>query len=717
MFRRLGRRFRNLLTRDFNLEEQMALAQEQETTFGLEPEHFYDQLEPATAALEEAKAAALGQNWKEAAQALLDHFHDRLRPQVFLHPSDLDPLVQLFKSHPQDCRRWVKSAELSLQHRFAPLQGEEQQFPNSIDWYSDFAGGSWMMASQPMLRNHFQTQPLLPEQQEGLLRSWSFNQLGHLIDLVRSHWLTGNEAYASECIVQAVDWSERNPVFMGMSWYHPKVVAVRSLHWYLLVQHLLVSNLMQGELLARFLKCLLLHAGYLALHLRKSSEHRLAAAASLYLISGHLPEIIPSKKWHALARQHLHIALQEDFSSDGMHRSGNASLHREALDWMLLCYLFDVINSRHPDNLHPACESALEALCYMKPAAGQQGESGPTLSEGLLGRGIGPIEHSNRLLALGALLLQRGDWMPAGEVPAELLWWLGLQAPSRAQQLERGEPRGIRRLFTNSQTAVVRDHWAPRSNWCHFTGFRPRWTRDHEGRYCDPDPIALPSHDDALSLALNVEGEPIFLEAGGPIVGGELGRLFGRLGAHTSVRIGRELEPLGVAPDLEEAPLKLKLESCKDGHYLCAQRPVWFDLDQPFWLTREILFLPKKQRVVLRDHLDGEGEVHLESNLLLSPHLDVLMRGDMGSLLRGRKVQARILPLFPARFRYEMLKGRSQGLQGFFYSETGKAVPTNLLRYYSRVQAPCTVTLWIAWNPEDTLTPRVQDVERLFKSR
>lgn len=717
MFRRLGRRFRSLLTRDYNLDEQLELAYEQEQTFSLDSEPFYDQIEPATAALEEAKTAALGQNWKEAHQALLDHFHDRLRPHGLIHPSDIDPLVAALKAHPQDCRRWVKAAELSLQHRFSPLQGEEHTFSNSIDWYSNFAGGSWMMASPAMLQNHFQTQPLAPEEQEGLLRNWNFNQLGHLLDLVRSHWITGNEAYASESIVQAVDWSERNPVFMGLSWYHPKVVATRSLNWYILIQQLLVSNLMQGELLVRFLKVLLIHAGFLAQHLRRSPDHRLAVSASLYLISNHLPEITPCKKWSGLARQHLSIALQEDFTQDGLHRSGNPSLHREALDWLLLCALFDGLNSRHQENLAEINQAGLETLLYLKPALGQSGEWGATLSEGLLGRNVSPGEHANRLLALGALLYQRGDLLPAGEPPAELLWWMGGQEPSRFHSLTRQEPRGIRRLFATAPLAVVRDQWGPRSSWCQFSGFRTRWCKEDLSRYADPEPIQPPFHDDALSLSLNLEGEPVLLEPGGPMVGGELGRLFGRLGSHSCVRIGREMEPLGIAPQAPEAPARLKLESCKDGHYMCAQRPVWFDLEQPFWLTREILFLPKKQRVVIRDHLDGEGEVHLENNLLLSPHLDVLMRGDMGSLLRGKRLQVRIMPLFPTRFRYEMLKGKVQGLQGFFWSEAGKAVPTHLLRYFARVQAPATVCLWIAWNPDDTLTPRPQDVDKLFRNR
>lgn len=718
MFRKLGRRFRNLITRDYNLEEHLATSKEQGIPFALDQAHFFDLIEPATGALEETKSAALGNDWKEAGLSLLDHFQDRARPHGLIHPNDSESLVEQLKAHPQDCRRWVRSAENALQRRFSPLQAEEIVFPHSIDWYSDFSGGSWMMATPELLRQHFKMQPLSLDQQESLLRTWSFNQLGHLLDLTRSFWLTGNEAYASEAIVQSVDWAERNPVFMGVNWAHPKVVATRALHWYLFLQPLLTSNLMQGELLMRLMRVLLLHQGYLALHLRDSQEYRLPCAASLYLLSSQLPEFIPSKKWQTLARQHLQIAIQDEFESDGFHRSGNLSLHREALDWISLCLLFDQLNSRHSEGLQGAYESALEALLYLRPPLGQQGESGAVLTEGILGRDVGPGEHALRLLSLGGILLQRGDLHPApSDVPAELLWWVGSQANSSASSLDRQEPRGIRRLFGPGQVAVIRDQWGPRASWCQLKGYTGRWSHEGNGRYCDPDPIQFPQHDDALSFCLNIDGEPVFIEPGGPIAGGELGRLFGRLASHTSVRIGRELEPLQVSPDVDQPEGGLKLESCRDGHYLWCQRPVWFDLQRPFWLTREILFLPKKQRVIIRDHLEGEGEVHLESNLLLSPHLDILMRGDMGSLLRGRKLQARILPLFPARFRYEILKGRSQDLQGFFWSETGRAVPTNLLRYYSRVQAPATISLWIAWNPEDTLTPRPQDVEKLFRTR
>ena len=686
--------------------------------FSFPAEGFYDQLEPATAALEECKTAALASNWKEAGHALLDHFHDRLRPQTFLHGSDLEGLRHAFRGFPEECRAWVRAADAALAHRFAPLRGEETPFGHSIDWYTDFRGGSWMQAPVSALRETLKLRPPDADGQESLARSLSFNGHAHLLDLVRAAWLTGNQAYASEAIVQAVDWADRNPLGFGIAWLHPRVVALRTLHWIMLVQHLLASDLLSGEVLGRLLRSLLLHGAALARQLREEEGGgtRLSCAAALHLLCGFLPEMQPCKKWDALARQHLGLALRQDFGSDGFHASGLLSLHREALDWLLLCGLQEALNSRHLEGLSEFGGMALEALLYARPGPGQPGEVGPAVSEGVLGRNASPGEHAQRLLLLGSTLLGRPDLHPTGsDTSAELLWWLGPDAHANLKTAERTEPRGSRRLFSGAALATVREGWGLRSSWCSLRGPQSHMDRQGAGRYCEPEPQALPQHDDALSLALTLEGEPVLLEPGMPLAGGEASRSFARLVAHSAVRIGREVEPLSAAPEVEIAPPTL--ESCRDGHYLMARRPVWIDLDQPMSLTREVLFLPKKQRIVIRDTLHGEGEVHFESNLLLAPHLDMLMRGDMGSLLRGRKLQARILPLFPGRFRYEVLKGRTNGLHGFFWSEAGRAVPTNLLRYFARVQAPAVVSLWIAWNPEDTLSPRPQDVEKLFRTR
>ncbi len=136
--------------------------------------------------------------------------------------------------------------------------------------------------------------------------------------------------------------------------------------------------------------------------------------------------------------------------------------------------------------------------------------------------------------------------------------------------------------------------------------------------------------------------------------------------------------------------------------------------DRPWQVQREVLFMPEKKQVAIRDQVLGEGELQFESSLLLSPHLDVLMRGDMGCLLRGKQLQARIVPIFPARFRYELKRGQSKPFAGWTWSESDQARPAHRLLYFTRLEAPFTIYLWLVWNPNDTKVPRIEELDRLF---
>ena len=717
VFRRLGRRFRNLLNREQNLEEQFLHHLNERTPLPYEEEELFLQLAPLTAALEDAKMSARGGYFDEANRALAEHFIHRLRPHSFLNAGHVDHYVEALKGFPQDCRATVTQAEKALSHRFSPLGCDAHTFPHAIDWFSDLQGRSWLYAHvddlQDRLTRTFEQESPALQQMGPVERTWSFNQLSHFVDLGRAYWITDNEPFASEFVVQAVDWGERNQPMYGINWMHPRTVATRALYWTIAFLMFSGSEQMQGDNLSRILRTLLHHGGFLAALLLRGGRDQLAVAASLYLLAGHFPEFSASRRWMVMAQQALEEGIGREFAKDGLHRSASLAMHREATEWILLVSAFDILNSRAWEPLLRPLEAAVEALAYLRSPAAMGCEIGPYLSEGLLGRHAGPIEHSRRIFALAAVLLERGDLAHlAGEAPAELLWWLGPHGLTDYCQLHRGEPTGVRRLFADANLAVVRDHWGLRASWCMLRGHK----RCQAESYASPAPATVPWHDDDLALCLVLDGEPVLLDAGTPPALGESAEQFWRLSSHSTPRIGREIEPLRQAPETAGLNPELQMESVRDGYYLKGERPVWLTPDQPTLIQREVLFLPKKQRMILRDHYQGSGEVHFESNLLLGPQLDVLMRGDMGCLLRGKKLQARIIPLFPGRFRYELLKGRTDPFAGWFWSEQQKPTPTSLLRYYARFNAPLTVVLWFAWNPEDTLTPRIQDVDRLFAS-
>lgn len=720
VFRRLGKRVRNLLSKEQSLELRLAEHRAERTPLEFTDEEFYANLVGTTASLDEARAQARSGNLRQASIHLWEHFHDRIRPRFFLHPAELDSMVEVLREHTADCRRLVREADQTVSHTFCPLGSEPYHFPAAIDWFSDFQGKSWVYAHVESLKEQLGPQGSLADGMGSIGLTWEFNTHGHFQDLARAYWISGNEPFASEFIVQVVDWSERNPTLFGVNWLNPQTVATRAFHWLQATQLFMVSAQLQGEVFARLLKTILLHGGVLADLLDTSPSPRVSWAASLYLLASTLPELAPTTRWLNLARAGLENAAAREFGRDGMHLSGSTSHHRESLEWLLLVLALDFLNGRPPDSLHRAAETALEAMAYLRPPNGMVAELGAAAGPSLLGRHAGPSEHTHRLLALGAVVLGREDMRyQAQDFPAELYWWLGPDGPNLLRSLERSEPQGIRRSFPEVGLAVCRDHWGPRSNWCLLRAMPEEASREYESNELTPPaPATAPWHDDYLSLCLSLEGEPVLMEPGVPGLPGPVRDMFSRISSHSAVRVGREMEPLASAPPDGSRIPRTVLEPTKDGgFFMSAARPVWIMPDRPWLLTRELLFLPKKQRLVIRDHLEGEGEVHLESNLLLAHHLDVLMRGDMGCLLRGKKLQARVIPLFPGRFRYELCKGRTNPFSGWTWAENRRPVPANLLRYYARLNAPATIVLYMVWNPDDTTVPRPQDVEKMFRLR
>lgn len=147
---------------------------------------------------------------------------------------------------------------------------------------------------------------------------------------------------------------------------------------------------------------------------------------------------------------------------------------------------------------------------------------------------------------------------------------------------------------------------------------------------------------------------------------------------------------------------------------MAAHRPVWVTPEKPWRLWREVLFLPESKHLAIRDTLEGEGEIDYETSLLLSPHLDVLMRGDMGCLIRGKKLQARLVPIFPGRFRYSLKRGQKEPISGWCF-RNARAIPTYSLRYFAHLEAPFSTYLWIVWDPNDTKVPRTEDLDRQYE--
>lgn len=709
---------RGLLQREFNLERRVSEARQEREPLNLTQEEFLMQFRAASHELEEAKRAARKGRFKEAQEKLADHVIERLKPRFFLHASQRDKLVSQLNRESISLRKTVMVAEEAKNRTFVAL-GQEKVFPNAIDWFSDFGDKSWIFGADSDLKDVLK-RPNEASSEDAMgpvEATWLLNSHGHFVDMGRTYWLTGWESLVSEFIVQAVDWAERNPPLYGINWIDPTSLAARTVNWMLALGLFAPSDQLQAEVVVRIVKNLVIHGAILADILedpesRANPSERVAVSSALNMLSMYIPELRSAQRWYELTAPTLAKHAWESMGRDGFHLSGASARHRELLEWLLLPEILHRLNGLpSPRGLREATETACEALALLSPPDRVAVDLGASGGHSFLGRHTGATQHTHRLLALGAVACQRDDFRPEVEMPEELWWWLGSQAEGLYQGMEVGvSTSSTTKCYTEAGVVVARDDWERQANWCLLRG-TPMSSLLETSR---PAPASVPIHDDALHLSLCLQGESVFIEPGGPAFTHLVQPTFARVSAHSAPRIGREREPLcldRVSHRMEASVYQTKLPG--SGRYLAAHRSVWLSPDKPWKLWREILFLPEQKHFCVRDTLSGEGEVDFETSLLLSPHLDILMRGDMGCLIRGKKLQARLVPIFPTRFRYSLKRGQKEPVAGWCY-RNARPIPTYALKYFARLEAPFSTYLWIVWDPNDTKVPRTEELDRLY---
>lgn len=717
MLGRFGKRVRDLLQKEMSLETRFVAARDDREPVDLSELELIEQFRQANSDLEDVRRLARKGVMSQAREGLVAHLRDRLSPRFFLHPSYREKLCQQFQGDDLSLRRQVRAADEAHRRTFRFL-GLSTHFPSAIDWYTDFQGRSWIYGAQVDLCGVLKRPNEEAAREMGPVEAtWLFNTHDHFVDMGRAYWLTGQETLVSEFVVQATDWAERNPAQFGINWINGVTVADRLVNWMLALQLFLASAQLDHEVILRLLRTLLAHGAVLAADLAEPKEGNdvvsgVAAASALCQLSLFLPELKAAQRWYELSSTALPRLGRECLGREGFHISGSSSDHRQLMEWLILPDLLHRLNGiPSPRGLSQVVEEACESLALTTGPDRKACDLGSHGGRSFLGRFVGATEHTHRLLALGAIASSRADFRPGVEMPQELWWWLGPHAESFYQGIDLGLSGGARcRTFQEAGLVVVRDQWEPDANWCLLRGT----PMSPILRTAPPPPASVPLHDDALQISLCLAGEAVFVEPGGPELTHLLQPAFARISAHSAPRIPREREPLCLdRVSQAQEPSVLEARIGGNAHYLAAHRSVWVDHDKPWRLWREILFLPEARHLAIRDTLEGEGEVDFDLNLLLSPHLDILMRGDMGCLIRGKSLQARMVPIFPGRFRYSLKRGQQQPVAGWCFAGQ-RPVPTYALRYFARLYAPFSTYLWLVWDPNDTRVPRTSDLDRQY---
>lgn len=731
----------------FSLEFAVKNALENEESCSLRGKLLFGQFS-GTSGVDEAKSFAMREQLGQAAETLLDYFCDRLKPIFFLHNSDIKLLHEKLNNYPEVGQNLQIPGRQAMSHKFRPYGGKTvYELPLNINWNFDFREGSY-----PTLHVKRIKELLDPENKElfkasglcghpPLIYTKQLNDHLHFLDLVKVFWITGQDNYASEFLSQAAQWAATNPIWQGVNWLDFDSIALRLTNWTISLNMCLGCRFLLPHVFTEILSSAILQSAALAWHLQHDPEPSLAAASALCLFSSCFPELKLSSPWLKLALAKLPLAIEREFSDSGLHLSNSSSKHCQAAEWLLLPIIFYYRNQITPPSfLEQACGSALNALNSLVGPGRMLADIGEHYRHGILGRHVSLSDYAKNLLCLGAVALNHGKWIANYEkMPGELFWWLGPNAENEFNKLSRDYPTTMENYYAANGIGITRDGWHPAASQCIVIG-NSSANKDLSPTFTDY-PMPKPAvHCDPLSVILFAQGEPFLIEPGGSSFNDSFGAYLSSFIAHSAPCFGEEISPfrIGFYEDLDDraiseirnnglgsvnidnvslcSPLYTKLSS--QGTIFSARRQARLKNGCTAVITRDLLFDTAKSTLFIRDSFTGPeaaGELHLQSSLLLAPHLRLVMRGDMGCLVRGHKVRARIMPIFPKGTRNYKGRGAGEHTPTGWYCGN-EASPTSQIRYYSTVKLPQKSYFIIDWTGKEPPRWHSSEIDEIFNS-
>ncbi|MHC9541924.1 MAG: alginate lyase family protein [Vulcanimicrobiota bacterium] len=652
-----------------------------------------------------------------AKRELIKYYKERESPVFFFHYGS--GKRDIFRDQSSSCRTVLESAEKIYNHTMSTVSGESKSFGTFIDWFSDFDGKSWIYChitdlNKKLSERHVQKLYNI----SNLPITMEFNKHHHLVDLGRAYFLTGDEKYAQEFVIELEDWIDKNPVNWGVNWLDPLTVAQRMLSWLLSLGFFLHSPHLTGGTFCTLMKSLFFHGAYIVEHLSDKTVRPaklIGLASSLYLFSSLFPEFECQKRWKDKAVKTLESEAVQQFSIDGVHREQSLGLQTLLTEFLMVPLLWDRVNFRSSSPVIRNCvEKSLEFLMYTIQPNGKAQTFGEIPITRAWRLGVTSHEDFKPLLALGALLYERGDMKSiAGNSCEDILWFFHDDGTTRYERMTSHVPDTRSRAFAEGGFLFFRDGWERDSTYCNFhSGPRKRWG------YIEKGMEGLAPHRDLMNFALSVRGEPFIIETGSYRGKKQFGSYFTKTGAHNVIIIdGKEQSHFknfkGSKKFLQY--LKTKWIFTDDLDYVVSGSPGFEDLKSHVIHRREILYLRSKKWFLVKDSLEGFDEFIVELNYHFAPELEIILRGDHGCFIRGRRDFFRLNPYFPCNFSCSLNRGKLEPLAGWYAKDFIRVEPCYRLEYFAKMKLPAEIYTWISWARGEFRIPAREELDALFK--
>ena len=419
--------------------------------------------------------------------------------RFFFTAEEIPQRIQLIRENVPDFETSViVQAEQILKHQFPLLGYGPLDYGDDIDWQLDVVSGK-----RAPLKPWSKISYLNFDEVGDCKVTWELSRHQFLVTLAKAWLLTGDERYIKKLESIYYDWQKKNPYPLGINWASSLEVAFRSLSW-VWVRELLGGCSSAAPLREDITKALGFNAWYIQRYLStyfSPNTHLQGEAVALFFIGMLCPSLPEATRWRDLGWKILLEHALTKVHEDGAYFEQSTYYHVYALDFFLHTHVLAGRNGMPiPDSFDAVLKrmlTYLSCLCQAGPPSRFGDDDGGRLFDG----SRNCAEHLFDPLATGAALYKLNAFKLHGVQPTEEMLWLfgnaGLQALSGVAEYKSGRSAAF------SKTGVYVFH-AGEGN--------------RSQAVMDAGPLGGGSgghgHADALSVTVNVDGQPMLIDPG-----------------------------------------------------------------------------------------------------------------------------------------------------------------------------------------------------------
>ncbi|MHD0318422.1 alginate lyase family protein [Fusobacterium sp. THCT1E2] len=264
----------------------------------------------------------------------LEGFHSSMK--FYFANTEKEKIKKFYKKNLKLKNEILEDAQKILEHKFDLLGSGETFLGEKINWNQDFKSGF-------IWKNNFYKEILTVNlnNDADVKVPWELSRFQHLFTLGKAYWITEDKKYYEEFRKQVLDWIENNPIYMTVNWTCAMDVAIRALNW--IFGYFLFENLVKNdkEFLKKLNNSLFWHGKYIYGNLEKdvglNNNHYLSDLNGLIFLGLYFKSSLKNKetlKWLNYSIKELEKEMFIENNEDGSNYETSTSYHRLVTELM-----------------------------------------------------------------------------------------------------------------------------------------------------------------------------------------------------------------------------------------------------------------------------------------------------------------------------------------------------------------------------------------------